>query len=1239
VGSAGKCTGWLLALACAINVCAGHPELRIQFAEKVRLPARTGHVEFDAYGRRFAFDLESNDRLLAAIPAARKAQLPGARLMRGKLAGLPGSWVRIARVGEGLEGAIWDGNDLYVVSSAGAIATSLTTPLSAASSDTVVFRLSDAINGLPQGYCGVAPEVVRSTRADVPALDQYKAMVAELRTAAFTAVVDQLSVALIADRAFQNLEGSDSTEVMLARLNTVDGIFSEQVGVLLVPSEVRLVPQGSDPFTQTVAGDLLRQLSDYRRSNPAIRAAGLAHLLTGKDLEGNTVGIAYIDSLCDQQRGASLSSNAQLPFYTALVMAHEFGHNFGADHDGEPGSSCATTPANYLMAPSINGSSTFSQCSRSQMAQSIARARGSCIVSESYADLAIDAPETTVLADAGAPFSLPLTARSIGPLAASGARVRVSLPPDLQFVSGTVAGGACSAAGQEVTCTLGDIASGDSRDVDLRLSSNVIRSFSVPVSVSASNDFLSANNTATVEINTRSGIDLGVAISVAPSQAFFNEPIDFTVDVSALRTQTARGGTLNIDARGVVIQSIDAGGNTCAPLSSGSSIVQCQLADLNAGTQTRVVVHGRAREAGAQTATAAVSVAQDSNFANNSASASYTLLADRDVFLTGSVSNVRLVIGIPLEITYTLTTGGRLPSDAVWLQTIAPTGVTVDSIVPSAGACVQQNIGVYRCDFGTLNPGDVRTVVARYRATTHGNETAIGVLRFQDGAQERSRRFDTLIYSALQVDAVAQNGGPTYPVSEGELGGGGFRVETRGIDRAQNVVATFEVPAAVRLAHVVPDSTTDPWQCTLETPQRGRCTGSFVAASILSASFNFESDIAGDYQGTLTVSATNDGDTTNNVAQIPIQVLSYLDVGVSGPAQSRNWFVGQVEDVSYTVTTGRHAVPGVAIRASSFPTYYDWETMTINGVVCQNTGVFGQDCPIGDLPANASVPVVVRFLIVKSGTTGNAGVTVTTARDSDYSNNSASFGFSIMALTDVQVSVAQTTATAVNGAKLRLPEIAVRAGTSAANDVVLTVTLPPFTTIEYVSANAICSGTTTIQCSMGYIEAGDARYFDVSLNTSAAGTFTSNVSIQAANDSNAGNNSSAIALSVTAPPPPLTPPPASPSPPSSGGGGGGGSLEWLVIAFLASMAVRAVWVGSGLRSYFPGGMMAAIRSRRTWRWRHGTNWRGNTAARSRSLGPGACRTSKRFDEALAAMSVRARHARVPHICTGRRQRK
>jgi hypothetical protein len=139
-------------------------------------------------------------------------------------------------------------------------------------------------------------------------------------------------------------------------------------------------------------------------------------------------------------------------------------------------------------------------------------------------------------------------------------------------------------------------------------------------------------------------------------------------------------------------------------------------------------------------------------------------------------------------------------------------------------------------------------------------------------------------------------------------------------------------------------------------------------------------------------------------------------------------------------------------------------------------------------------------------------------------------------------------------------------------------------------------------CSMGFIAAGDARYFDISLNTIAAGTFTSNVSILAANDSNAGNNASAIALSVTEPaviPPPA--PPAAP-PPSGGGGGGGGSLEWFAVVFLALMVLRGKVVG--LRARIP----------RQTGPSHSGNWRFRSferecrSVRRRDL---ACRTAKR----------------------------
>ena len=78
-------------------------------------------------------------------------------------------------------------------------------------------------------------------------------------------------------------------------------------------------------------------MGKYRVATAAVRARGLAHLMTGKDLDGTTAGIAYLDAACAGDRGVSLSGQSYGTTISALIMAHELGHNFGAPHDGAGG--------------------------------------------------------------------------------------------------------------------------------------------------------------------------------------------------------------------------------------------------------------------------------------------------------------------------------------------------------------------------------------------------------------------------------------------------------------------------------------------------------------------------------------------------------------------------------------------------------------------------------------------------------------------------------------------------------------------------------------------------------------------------------------------------------------------------------------------------------------------------------------------------------------------------------------
>ena len=71
-------------------------------------------------------------------------------------------------------------------------------------------------------------------------------------------------------------------------MNAVDGIFASQVGVRTIPTDFITFASNTDPFTSSDASTLLDQFADYRNDTPLVRSRGLAHLLTGRRLDGNT---------------------------------------------------------------------------------------------------------------------------------------------------------------------------------------------------------------------------------------------------------------------------------------------------------------------------------------------------------------------------------------------------------------------------------------------------------------------------------------------------------------------------------------------------------------------------------------------------------------------------------------------------------------------------------------------------------------------------------------------------------------------------------------------------------------------------------------------------------------------------------------------------------------------------------------------------------------------------------------
>jgi hypothetical protein len=1141
---------WFIALGLASGATAQEPS--IQYVEPIAIALKSGAAQFDAYGRHFALTLVDNERVLSKLSAQRKLQLQNVRMLRGSLDGAPGSWVRLTSFAGGVEGAIWDGHDLYTVTSYERIAPYLTAPIDATPGQTVVYRLSDSRDILPRDFCDLADGTQMSKATN--GLEQYQAVVRGLEGGVITPqLTRQIEISLIADSAFQAAEPGDPTAAMLARLNIVEGIFSEQLGLLVLATDVRLMPANADPFTATKGSSLLEQVGAYRAATPEVRARGLAHLMTGKDLDGTTAGIAYVRTVCDVENGVSISSRSYGTTVSALIMAHELGHNFGAEHDGVPGTSCASVGGGFIMASSVSGYSTFSQCSIDTIEPVLASA--SCVTPAEYADVTVNGDGGSVSGEGGLPFTLPFVVQSTGNVAAEDAVLTVTLPENVAFSIDSAAStlGSCSVSGFTATCMLGSMPVDATAQVSVIARSTSAGNFSVQARVTAANDRLTSNNNRQLAVAIRSGVDASVALSASASDVTLGTPIEIYADVTSERSMAVRNAVLSVNLNQAVTSASMPGG-VCT---TSASSVSCTIAEISAGTTRRLTVHASTQVAGSLFAGANITALGDGDFSNNNANTTAWVQAERDVEITAGAVDALLSVGAVYEVPYTLRSRGPAPTGDVTLTISLPSSaLAVDSIDAGGASCTSTDSMIWRCTLGTLAPGSSRVVRLRVHGTgpVTGDLIAIAVASNDGYAANNNTVVHLRIDHLVDVAVTMASGGAGL---EDEVFEGQVSLRSNGRQTTSGATLDINLHSAGVLRFVAINNGAT---CPILSAQRARCTLPAMArSSQLYVNYSAEFSEPGNYDVTFTAAAQGDTAPDNDTLNRVVLVRPFNDIGVSGSLEMADLFGGQVREKIFNVTTDRralasarivasHVLPGLSVQAIS-------ATAGQSSVGdCRVDAVAGGICDFTDLPAFATVTVKVTYLAAQGSWALDPRVSASTAGDVVSSNNAVTAHVETHATTDLELHVADSLVGS-RAATLGFPLISVVNGAEVAFGTRLEVTLPSQVSLVSVSAaNATCSGTIVLRCDFRELAPGATATVALTVRASAEGSFVSALRLTASNDNNPANDSQDVTVQISGSN--ATAVSATNSDGGGGGKGGGGRLEFWMLGLLALIAAR-----------------------------------------------------------------------------------
>lgn len=268
----------------------------------------------------------------------------------GVVEGDPFSLAIISTCSGGLRGLLQFKNKIYEIE-----------PLpESATFQHVVFRLEEKVGVVPM-MCGLTQEEQRHQEAMIQNPDEKTNKIISKGNWWSHERYAEIAIVIDHERFLKFGKNETLTVINILDIFYIANVLYEPLSVHLSIAGLEIWSEGNLIPIHDDIGETLEEFTNWRRDSLLARLPNDAgHLFIFKNF-GPAVGLAYLGTICDDNKGSAVESYVTSNLYRiSNTFIHELGHNLGMQHDTEY---CLCDRAKCIMAPKQVITDQFSNCS------------------------------------------------------------------------------------------------------------------------------------------------------------------------------------------------------------------------------------------------------------------------------------------------------------------------------------------------------------------------------------------------------------------------------------------------------------------------------------------------------------------------------------------------------------------------------------------------------------------------------------------------------------------------------------------------------------------------------------------------------------------------------------------------------------------------------------------------------------------------------------------------------------